>query len=239
MTVRLREQADALVRDKKYLADSLADISHQIRTPLTSISLITELLADPELTYDQRIKYLRELRELLDRIDWLINTLLKISRFDAGTVSLDMKEVKLCNLIKRAYEPVSIPMDLRQQRFTVNVNDTDTLYCDEAWLCEAVCNILKNCMEHTPDGGTLTVDCSKNRLFTEIAISDTGNGISKEDLPNIFKRFYRGHDSSDSSVGIGLALARMIITKHNGTIKAENRKEGGARFFIRFYESVV
>ena len=239
MTVRLREQADALSKDKRYLADSLADISHQIRTPLTSISLIIEFLADSELTYEQRAKYVRELRELLDRIDWLINTLLKISKFDAGTVNFELKEVKICDVIKRAYEPISIPMDIRQQNFTVSVSDTDTLCCDESWLCEAVCNILKNCMEHTPDGGTLTVDCSKNRLFSEIAISDTGNGISKEDLPNIFKRFYKGHDSADSSVGIGLALARMIITKHNGTIKAENRKEGGARFVIRFYESVV
>lgn len=239
MTLRLKEQADRLAADKEYLADSIADISHQIRTPLTSVSLLTEFLSEPELDTKRRIKYVKELFELLDRIDWLINTLLKMSKFDAGTVYFDRREENIVKLVKRAYEPISIPMELRGQSFEARIPEDMTLCCDARWTIEAVENILKNCMEHTPEGGTVTVTGEDNAVYSMITVSDTGYGIAKEDLPNIFKRFYKGKDSSAGSVGIGLALARMIINGQGGRIKAYNGRDGGAVFEIKFYKSVV
>lgn len=239
MTLRLREQADRLAADKEYLADSIADISHQIRTPLTSVSLLTEFLSEPELDTEQRIKYVKELFELLDRIDWLINTLLKMSKFDAGTVYFDRRKENIPKLVKRAYEPIAIPMELRGQSFVMRMPEDMSLDCDVRWTVEAVENILKNCMEHTPKGGTVYVTGEDNAVYSLITISDTGYGIAKEDLPNIFKRFYKGKDSSSGSVGIGLALARMIINGQGGRIKAYNGRDGGAVFEIKFYKSVV
>lgn len=239
MTVRLREQADHLQQDKKYLADSIADISHQIRTPLTSINIITELLSEPELSDSDRIHYTKELTGLLERIDWLINTLLKISRLDAGYVSFDKKEEKISEIIHKAWEPVSVMMDIRNQHFTVDGDKDALLLCDMAWMNEALGNIFKNCMEHTPDGGAVTVHVEQNAVYTSIIISDTGNGIDPDDIPNIFKRFYKGRNSSSQSFGIGLALARMIVTGQGGTIRAYNNKDGGAAFEIKFYKSTI
>lgn len=239
MTLRLREQADRLAADKEYLADSIADISHQIRTPLTSVSLLTEFLSEPELDTERRIKYVKELFELLDRIDWLINTLLKMSKFDAGTVYFDRRKENIPKLVKRAYEPIAIPMELRGQSFVMRIPEDMSLDCDVRWTVEAVENILKNCMEHTPRGGTVSVAGEYNAVYSMITIRDTGYGIAKEDLPNIFKRFYKGKDSSSGSVGIGLALARMIINGQGGRIKAYNGSDGGAVFEIKFYKSVV
>lgn len=239
MTVRLWEQAEQLAADKEYLADSIADISHQIRTPLTSISLLTEFLSEPELSREQRIKYVKELFELLDRIDWLINTLLKISKFDAGTVRFDAGSVNVMQLVKKAYEPIAIPMELRGQNFVIDVPESMQLDCDERWTVEAIGNILKNCMEHTPESGTITVRGEDNAVCASLIISDTGSGIAPEDLPNIFKRFYKGKDSASGSVGIGLALAHIIIGEQGGTVKAYNGKDGGAVFEVKFYKTVV
>ncbi len=239
MTIKLREQADTLIKDKKYLSDSIADISHQIRTPLTSINLLVDFLSEPDITDERRMELIKQLFTLLDRIDWLINTLLKISKFDAGTAHLEEKNFDAKNLIRRAIDPVSVPIELRGQTLNVSVMENSIIHGDIAWTTEAVENIIKNCMEHTPEGGTINVDVKDTSVYVQITVSDTGNGISKEDLPHIFERFYRGHDSADTSVGIGLALSRMIINKQNGTIKASNNSDGGARFEIKFYKSTV
>lgn len=239
MTLRLREQAERLAADKEYLADSIADISHQIRTPLTSVSLLTEFLSEPGLEEERRLKYAKELFELLDRIDWLINTLLKISKFDAGTVRFDRRAVNAAQLVRGAYEPVAVPMELRGQVFLLEAPEDMTLECDTRWTMEAVGNILKNCMEHTPEGGSIMVKCEDTAVYSSITVRDTGSGIAREDLPNIFKRFYKGKDSAPGSVGIGLALARMIISEQGGTITAENGRNGGAVFEMKFYKTVV
>lgn len=234
MTMRLREQKQHLLDDKKYLADSIADISHQIRTPLTSINLLLTFLRDPLITEEKRQKTIREIYELLSRIDWLITTLMKISKLDAGTIQLKSEIISMEDLLKQSAEPLLIPMELRGQEFRMQVSGD---FCgDLEWTSEAIGNIIKNCMEHTPIGGCLEVTASENTIYREIVISDTGCGIVSEDLPYIFERFYKGKNSGDKSFGIGLALARIIISNQNGTIKAENRKEGGARFTIRFYK---
>lgn len=237
MTVRLREQQQKLINDKKYLADSLADISHQIRTPLTSINLLVERLSASGLTDECRHQLTNELYELLDRIDWLITTLLKISKLDAGTVSFNKETVSLETLIKKSCSPLLIPIELHGQELIIRAEGD--FYGDPAWTSEAVGNIVKNCMEHTPDGGRIEINAAETALYSEIVIKDNGTGISPEDLPYIFERFYKGKNSDGKSFGIGLALSRMIIAGQKGTVKAENRKNAGAMFTLRFYKGTV
>lgn len=237
MTVRLREQQQKLLSDKKYLADSLADISHQLRTPLTSINLLVERLSASGLTDKCRHQLTNELYELLSRIDWLITTLLKISKLDAGTVSFNKETVSLETLIKKSCSPLLIPMELRGQELIIRAEGN--FYGDPAWTSEAVGNIVKNCMEHTPEGGRIEINAAENALYSEIVIKDNGTGISPEDLPHIFERFYKGKNSDGKSFGIGLALSRMIIAEQKGTVKAENRKNEGAMFTLRFYKGTV
>ena len=237
MTVRLREQQQKLLSDKEYLADSLADISHQIRTPLTSINLLVERLSATGLTDECRHQLANELYELLGRIDWLITTLLKISKLDAGTVQFNKETVSLEMLINKSCAPLLIPIELRGQELIIRAEGD--FYGDPAWTSEAVGNMVKNCMEHTPDGGRIEINAVETALYSEIVIKDNGTGISPEDLPHIFERFYKGKDSDGKSFGIGLALSRMIIAGQKGTVKAENRKNAGAMFTLRFYKGTV
>lgn len=239
MTARLNEQAESLKQDKIYLADSIADISHQIRTPLTSINLIASFLSEENLSDERRLELTKELFSLLSKIEWLINSLLKISKLDAGTIKFKNEKVNLYNLIKKSTLPIEIPLDLKNQKVIINSNKQEVFYGDINWTSEAVENILKNCMEHTEEGGIITVTLSETPIASEIIISDNGKGIDEIDLPNLFKRFYKGKNSSSNSVGIGLALAKMIITSQNGTIKAENNEDKGAKFTIKFYKTTV
>ena len=237
MTIRLREQQQKLISDKEYLADSIADISHQIRTPLTSINLLVQLLSAPNLTDERRQQLTHELYGLLSRIEWLITALLKISKLDAGTVQFKAEKVSLETLINKSCSTLLVPIELRGQELIINANGD--FVGDLAWTCEAIGNVIKNCMEHTPEGGKIEIDAIENALYTEIVIKDNGTGISQDDMPHIFERFYKGKDSDDKSFGVGLALSRMIITSQKGTIKAENRKPTGAIFSIRFYKGTV
>lgn len=237
MTLRLTEQADALTRDKAYLSNAMADISHQLRSPLTSIHLILSLLKKPDITAARRMELLQELTQLLSRIDWLVESLLKMSKMDAGTAYLKQVSVPVSQLLAKASEPLLIPFELREQTFMVHQETGREQFTgDLSWSVEALLNILKNCMEHTPTGGHICVFCQENTIFTELIIEDNGPGFSSKDLPHLFERFYKGEHSSDQSIGIGLALSRMIISAQNGTLKAEKRLEGGARFILKFYK---
>lgn len=239
MTARLQEQTEDLKKEKIFLADSIADISHQIRTPLTSITLVVSLLSEPDLTKERNMELLRELKVLLKRIEWLINTLLKISKLDAGSIQLQKETVSVSQLLKKVQEPLAISMELRGITWNIEGEEDITFCGDFSWTLEAVENIVKNCMEHTPEGGVITIRAVENNIYTGITIEDTGKGVDKEDLPHIFERFYKGRNAGKESIGIGLALAKTIILSQNGTIGAENRKEGGTRFCIRFYKGIV
>ena len=238
MLVRLRDQKDKLEKDRTFLADSIADISHQLRTPLTSINLILSLIEASDTTKERRDELLRELSKLITKTEYLVSVLLKISKIDAGTVQFEKKETDLNAIIKKSAEPLLIPMDIKNQKLCINADDI-FLNCDSAWCIEAFGNILKNCTEHTPENGEITVTATNTPIFTEIIITDTGSGFNEEDIPHIFERFYKGQNSSKESFGIGLNLAKMIITAHNGTVKAENSQLGGAEFIIRFYKQIV
>lgn len=236
--VQLRAQKDKLEKDRTFLADSIADISHQLRTPLTSINLILSLIESPDITEERREELLRELSSLIAKTEYLVSVLLKISKLDAGTVQFEKKTTDLASLLKKSAETLLIPMDIKNQKLNINA-DNISLDCDFAWCLEAFGNILKNCMEHTPENGIITVTASDTPIFTEIIIADTGKGFNEEDIPHIFDRFYKGKNSSKDSFGIGLNLAKMVITSHNGIINAENNPSGGAKFTLRFYKQVV
>lgn len=233
MTLRIREQNDALKKEKVHLADSLADIAHQLRTPLTSASLILSLLENQPDENQQRA-FVREAEELLVRMDWLITSLLKLSRLDAGVVVFQRGQVEVNSLIHAALRPLLIPMELHNVEVRMDVSEGITILGDFGWLSEAVQNILKNCMESAGENGKIEISCGDNPLFTEISIHDSGTGFEYEELPLIFDRFHRGKCGSASGYGIGLALCRMIITRQGGTITAGNHPHGGAVFGVRF-----
>ena len=181
MIIRLREQQQNLQQDKIYLADSIADISHQLRTPLTTINLLVSFLSEPDCSAERRLKLARELCGLLSRIDWLITALLKLSKLDAGTVQFRRETLPMADLLHQAAEPLLVPMELRDQTLTVEADGTFT--GDIAWTQEALANVLKNCMEHTPSGGMISVTATETALYQEIRIADTGCGIDPMDLP--------------------------------------------------------
>lgn len=239
MVQKLRTQTDLLQKEKSRLADSIADISHQLRTPLTSLNLILTHLGAPDLTPDKRKHYIREMEMLLIHVDWLIETLLKISKLDAGIVPMQSVLISVSCLVGEAVEVLLIPMELKGQELICEIPEGTAFPGDFPWMKEALMNVLKNCMEHTPEKGEIHVTAVENALYTEIRISDNGPGIDKEDLPHLFERFYKGKISSEKSVGIGLALARSIISRQGGVITAHNRRAGGAEFVIRFYKSVI
>lgn len=241
LTMTLSEQSELLKKDKKYLADSLADISHQLKTPLTSITIMTDLLSDENLSDKKRVEFTGNIAAQLERIEWLITSLLKLSRIDAGAVVFRLQSLSAAELVEKAAAPLLVPMDVRGQRFETEGSPDVMLTGDWNWTVEALTNILKNCSEHTPEGGVISVRFTENPLHTEIVVEDTGTGIDPVDLPHVFERFYRGKNASPDSVGIGLAMARAILLNQNADASVENRTapERGARFVLRFFKQVV
>lgn len=239
MTIRLREQNSALANEKQFLKESLEDIAHQLRTPLTSMMLLIDTLDNPHISENHRIEYTRELYMLLSGMKWLIDTMLGISRLDAGVVTFRRKQISCRSLIDSALAPLLITLDIKGIETDIQIENEPTLTGDEHYLTEALVNILKNCIEHTPEGGTITIKASENPIYTGIIIKDSGEGFSDEDMPHIFERFYRSGNPSKSGYGIGLAFARKIVCSLGGSLQAENAKEGGALFDLRIYKSEV
>jgi len=252
MTLRIKEQNDALKKDKQYLADSLADIAHQLRTPLTSANLALSLSAKTA-DENERQKFVREAAGLLVQTDWLITSLLKLSRLDAGVVIFKNEPIHVKDLIESALRPLSIPMELQNIETWINVPQDAVIQGDLNWLSEAIQNILKNCVESAGVGrskserqdlelsahaseerGKIEITCNNTAIYTEIIIHDSGAGFSKKDLPRLFDRFYRGENQNAAGYGIGLALSKMIISRQGGVVTAKNHPNGGALFVIRF-----
>ena len=235
VTTRLREQAEYNVREKYYLADALSDISHQLKTPLTSMMVMTDLLKEEGLSPDKREEFTDTIRAQLMRIEWLVTSLLKLSRLDAGTIVLESRPVPAAEVIGRAAQHLLIPMELKGIEFEVQGEENVTFPGDLSWSAEAFANILKNCMEHTPPGGRIRVMYEENHLYTVISVEDNGEGIAAEDLPHIFERFYKGKNAGADSVGIGLAMAYEILAKEQGKIDVTSKEGEGTRFRVKFY----
>lgn len=233
-TTTLRVQADALHKEKAQLADAMSDISHQLKTPLTSMLVMTDLLTDAELPADKRHEFTERIKLQLERIEWLVTSLLKLARIDAGSVQFKPRRIAIKDLLEKALQPLLIPMELRKQSLETCYCDT-TILCDPNWTSEALLNVMKNCVEHTPVGGALRISCTGNALYTQITICDNGEGIDSTELPHIFDRFYRGKNSSDDSVGIGLSMARSIISAQGGSIQCESQPGAGTTFIVKFF----
>lgn len=238
VTVRLREQAELLQKDKTALSNLIADISHQIKTPLTSLGVLADLLAE-DLPEEDRRTFIERLRAQLWRIQWLVAALLKLARLDAGTATFKSEPVALRELVRHALEPLEIPLEIKKQHLEVHGDDSAIFMGDLKWSAEALTNVVKNCVDHTPEGGTIRIAYASNTLYAEITVSDDGAGIASADLPHIFNRFYRGANAGENSVGIGLALAKAIFNAQGGDITVRSQNGMGTRFEIRLFRGVV
>ena len=248
MTNRLALANEGLEHERNALADSLADISHQLKTPLTSLSLMTSLVRGQLAEaggHEPEVERLRTMERLEDRVEWLVSSLLKLARIDAGVVRFTRAHVDGAELVARAAEPLAVAFDLADVELVREVQPGAGFQGDVAWTAEALENVLKNCLEHTPAGGRVTVRATEDALAFRLSIEDTGPGIAAEDLPHVFERFYRGGEKNVPSevdptgVGIGLALARSLVSAQGGSIRAGNAAGGGARFDVVFFKATV
>lgn len=233
----LQSQNEYLKNDKLYLADSIADISHQLKTPLTSMMVMCELLENEE-NPDKRQEFVSVINNQLSKMKWLITNILKISKLDADATEFKRDEVSISKVLDDSLKPFALTAELKNVAIQNNTNDF-IFNGDESWTVEAVSNIVKNCLEHTNDGGKISIASESTNLYNKLTISDNGCGIAEEDLPHIFERFYHGKNSSKDSVGIGLALAKTVFEKENASVSVESEQGRGSVFEIRFYKSVV
>ena len=236
-TVTLREAAQQSAESREKLKTALSDISHQLKTPLTSVIITTEnLLDNPELPLDLRQEFLRDIYHSSNHISFLVQSLLTLSKLDADSIVLKRKPEPLGEVFSEVTQNIAVLAELKGVSVTTDDNGV-ALDCDKKWLCEALTNIAKNCVEHTDEGGEVRLTAERNPVYTTITVSDNGQGIAPEDLPHIFERFYRGKNAADDSVGIGLALSKTIIEKAGGTIRVDSETGKGSAFTIRFFQT--
>ena len=236
ITIMLKEDAENSKKDKLKLKDSLSDISHQLKTPLTSINIMLDnILDNPEMDNNTKEKFIQNIKREITNISSLVGEILKLSKFDASVIKFEEQQVFINDLVKSAISNIEMMAELKNINIEVNNRDNIKLVCDAKWQIEAITNILKNCIEHSKDDSTITIDIDSNKIYKQITIKDNGEGIDEKDLPHIFERFYKGKNSSKDSVGIGLALAKTIIEKDNGSIKVDSKKGQQTTFIIKYY----
>ena len=236
ITVMLKEQTEKSNKDKQILQTSLEDISHQLKTPLTSISIMLDNIREnPQMDEHTRQEFIHEISRQVDWINWLVISLLKLSKLDSGTITFKNEKIDAKELIENVIKNLAIPLDIKQQKINVSKNANNIYFTgDYNWQLEALTNIVKNCIEHTPENKNIYIEYSQNNFYTKIIVRDEGCGIEAEDLKHIFERFYKGKNSSSNSVGIGLALAKSIIEKDNGYIICTSNVGKGSTFEIKY-----
>ena len=232
----LKEKVELLNNEKIFLNEVISDISHQLKTPMTSLIILNDLMYE-DLPKETKIEFLDKIKSQLNRMEWLIKSMLKLSKVEAKVIDFEKKEVKVSELIKKSISPSLIPMEIKNIELTVNGDENISYIGDINWSCEAFVNIIKNCVEHTETNGKINISYEENPLYCEVVIKDSGEGIDKKDLPHIFKRFYKGKSSKDDSVGIGLAMAKSIIESQNGDIYVKSEKNKGSEFHIIFHKT--
>ena len=236
-TIMLKEVAENSVTDKLNLKDSLSDISHQLKTPLTSITImIDNILDNPDMDEKTRIDFINDIKRQIYNINFLINSLLKLSKLDTNTVKFLHKEENLENIINQAINNVSSISDLKNVKIYIHGNTKSKIYCDAKWQIEAISNILKNGVEHSKEGSIVDIYFEENKIYSQIIIKDYGVGINPNDLSHIFERFYKGKNTSNDSVGIGLALSKSIIEKDNGSVSVSSELNKGTEFVIKYFK---
>ena len=233
-TVMLKEQASNSQKSQKTLQTNIEDISHQLKTPLTSISIMLDNIIDnPDMEIETRQKFLHEINRQIEWFNWLVIALLKLSKIDSGTAVFTKKEINVEKVINHVIQNLAIPLEIKQQKIIVNGNSSKFIG-DYNWQLEALTNIVKNCIEHTPNHKNIYIKFEENNFYTKITIRDEGVGIAKEDIKHIFERFYKGKNSSENSIGIGLALSKSIIERDNGYIICSSKEGEGTTFEIKY-----
>ncbi len=234
-TVMLKEQAENSLNDKIAIKDSLSDISHQLKTPLTSITILLDNIIDnPNMDNETKTMFVKDIRREIININFLVQSLLKLSKFDANVIDYSRKENNIIDIIKEAVSRVATLADLKNVKVKINGNSTDTIFCDFTWQVEAITNIVKNSIEYSNSNDVVEIYFENNKVYSQIIIKDNGKGIDSQDIKHIFDRFYKGKNSSSDSVGIGLALAKTIIEKDNGTVTVDSVLGKGTIFTIKY-----
>lgn len=235
-TIMLRELADNSLKDKLSIKESLEDISHQLKTPLTSINIMLDNIID-DVDMDEMVRrdFINNIKREVTNINSLVLSLLKLTKFDVNAVKFMSNIVYVNKIVKDAIRNVLVIADSKNIKFNINGDDDIKLVCDYKWEVEAISNILKNSIEHSNSDGVIDISYSQNKVYTLICIKDYGVGIDSKDIKHIFERFYKGKNSSKDSIGIGLALSKNIIEKDNGSISVNSKKTLGTVFQIKYY----
>ena len=227
---RKEQQLSALKQDQRQMMDTLVNISHQIKTPLTSMMLMADLLEDAP-SHD-RDTFLANMKGGLLRMEWFATALLKMAKLDGGVVDFEMETIPFRQLVEKALESLQILLDIKGQHITLAGEDDFT--CDISWTREALGNVIKNAMEASPEGATIHIACGKNPICRWIAVTDQGPGIDKATRAKLFTRF--GGSGQEGSYGIGLALALGVMHRQNGDIAVDPGGDGvGATFTLKFF----
>ena len=238
ITVMLKEQAFNSTKDKEAIQTAVSDISHQLKTPLTSISIMLDNITEnPDMDIETKNKFIYEIRRQIDWINWLVISLLKLSKLDANAVTLKQEDILVKELVNSVEKNLAIGLEIKNQQIITQDDQTATFKGDFNWQLEALTNIVKNCIEHTPENKNIYVSWEENAFYTKITITDEGEGIQKDEIRHIFERFYRGKNSSENSIGIGLALAKSIIEKQNGFISVTSTMGEGSTFEIKYMKN--
>lgn len=235
ITIMLKEQAENSINEKMNLKDSLADISHQLKTPLTSILIMLDNLSQSnnmdEIT---REKFINEIARQIESMNWLVISLLKLSKLDAGVIEFQNEKINIKEMIKEIISNLEIISEIKNVKIKISSNKETYFIGDYNWNKEAIQNIVKNAIEHTKENTEIDVNIEENDVYTSISITDNGEGISNEDLKHIFDRFYKSKNSAENSFGIGLSLSKSIIEKQNGYIQVETEQGKGTTFIIKY-----
>lgn len=235
ITIMLKEVAENSQKDKTTLKDSLSDISHQIKTPITSILIMLDnILSDENMPEDIKKDFIKDIKREIVNIKFLVESILKLSKIDSNSIKFIKKEVFIKDIINEAVKNVSMLSELKNIEIIVLGDDSIKTICDLKWQVEAITNILKNCIEHSYENRKIYINYNQNNMYTELKIEDNGTGIDAKDLPHIFERFYKGKNSSSDSVGIGLALSKSIIESNNGYIQVDSELNKGTIFIIKY-----
>ena len=235
-TIMLKEQAENSYNDKINLKSSLEDISHQLKTPLTSINIMLDnILDNPEMDDETKLDFITDIKRETNNINFLIQALLKLSKFDTNTVKFNNEENDLKQIINEAIKNVSVLCDLKNIKIIFNCENNLNLICDKKWQIESLTNIIKNCVEYSEENNKININVENNKIYYLIKIKDYGKEINKKDLNHIFERFYKGKNSKNDSIGIGLALSKAIIEKNNGKVWVESN-ENETIFYVQYFK---
>lgn len=234
ITVLLREKNQLLEKNKKETERLIADISHQLKTPITSLRMTNEILY-MDMSSEKRMRFLDNMQADLLKIEWFVKTILNLAKLDSKTLTLKREETMAAELSEKMIDSFKIFCEVSGCRIASSGEEDITLWCDKKWLLEALHNILKNALEH--GAAHIALLWSENNLYTKLEITDDGEGIEKEELPHIFERFYKMKGSREDSMGLGMAFTKSMIAYQNGEVKVKSKKDEGTTFIVKIYKN--